>query len=135
MSKINAGDIITKAALFGFGGWFVENAICSEERHSAVFGSQKVPFLPVYAVGGIAMTSAAPYISKWPTIARGLSYAAIGTAIEYIGCKIDRELLHSHTWDYGKQDALAVASGGCVNFSHSALWGGLGLIAEKFTNA
>jgi uncharacterized membrane protein len=132
MAKSNLGDVLARGALFGIAGWVAENALCSEDRYSSLFKGHKVPFLPVYAAGGIAMTGATPYISKWPTVARGLSYAVIGTAVEYVGCKIDRELLRSRSWDYGQRDALARSSEGCVNFAHSALWGGLGLIAEKF---
>jgi uncharacterized membrane protein len=133
MAKLNVGDLLARATLFGIAGWVAENALCNEDRYSSVFQGHKVPFLPVYAAGGVAMTAVSPYIDKWPTIARGLSYAVIGTAVEYVGCKIDRQLLHSRSWDYGQRDALARASEGCVNFAHSALWGGLGLIAEKFS--
>jgi len=132
MSKSNVGEIIAKATAFGVAGWVAENALGDHDRYSALFRGHRVPFLPVYAVGGVAMTSAAPYLSSWPTLARGVAYAILGTAVEYAGCKIDRELLRSRSWDYGQGDALARASEGCVNFAHSALWGGLGLIAEKF---
>jgi uncharacterized membrane protein len=133
MAKLNIGDIIARATMFGIAGWVVENALCPEDRYSAVFRGHKVPFLPVYAAGGVVMTGAAPYVAKWPVLARGLSYAVLGTAVEYLGCKIDREILHARSWDYGRRDALARSSEGCVNFAHSALWGGLGLVAEKFT--
>jgi len=133
MAKLNVGDLLSRATLFGIAGWVVENALCTEDKYSSVFRGHKVPFLPVYAAGGVALTGMAPYVSKWPTLARGLSYAVAGTAIEYIGCQIDRKLLGMQSWNYGQRDALARSSDGCVNFSHSALWGGLGLVAEKFT--
>jgi uncharacterized membrane protein len=131
MAKTSAGDIIAKVTMFGVAGWVAENALCGD-RYSAIFRGHKVPFLPIYAAGGLAVTTAAPYVSKWPTLARGFAYAILGTAVEYVGCQIDRELLHGRSWDYGNRDALARSSEGCVNFSHSALWGGLGLVAEKF---
>lgn len=134
MAKLNAGEIITKVAAFGVAGFLLENALCGD-RYSALFGSQKVPFLPIYAANGVALTAAAPYISNWPTLGRGLAYAAVGTAVEYAGCQIDRHLLSQHASfapGYGGPDALARASDGCVNFTRSALWGGIGLIAEKF---
>jgi uncharacterized membrane protein len=133
MTRLNVGDVIAKATLFGIAGWVVENALCSQDRYSSLFKGFKVPFLPIYAANGIAMTGMADFVSKWPTLARGLSYAVVGTAVEYVGCKIDREILGSRSWDYGKGDALARSSDGCINFAHSALWGGLGLVAEKFT--
>lgn len=135
MAKMNAGEIITKVAAFGVAGWALENALCGD-RFSALFRGQRVPFLPIYAANGVALTTAAPYVSSWPTLGRGLAYAALGTAVEYLGCQIDRKLLSQHTTfgpgGFGSSDALARASDGCVNFTRSALWGGLGLIAEKF---
>lgn len=129
----NAGDIIAKVTAFGVAGWLAENALCGQERYSAVFRGAKIPFIPIYAVNGVALTAAAPYVSKWPTLARGLAYSVLGTAIEYAGCQIDRQLLSGRaTWDYGRNDALARSSDGCVSFTRSALWGGMGLIAEKF---
>jgi uncharacterized membrane protein len=133
MAKFNVGDLIARATLFGIAGWVVENALGNGDRYSSLFQGHKVPILPVYAANGVALTALAPYVSGWPPLARGLSYAAIGTVVEFLGCKIDRELLHSKSWDYGKADALARSSEGCVNFAHSALWGGLGLVAEKFS--
>jgi uncharacterized membrane protein len=130
--KKTAGDIIAKVAMFGVAGWVAENAICGD-RYSTLFRGHKVPFLPIYAVGGLAVTTAAPYVAQWPMLARAFSYAILGTAVEYVGCQIDRELLKGRSWDYGKRDALARSSEGCVSFTHSALWGGLGLVAEKFT--
>jgi uncharacterized membrane protein len=126
-----AGDIIAKVAMFGVAGWVAENALCGD-RYSSLFRGHKVPFLPIYAAGGLAVTTAAPYVAQWPTLARAFSYAILGTAVEYVGCQIDRELLRGRSWDYGRRDALARSSDGCVNFTHSALWGGLGLVAEKF---
>lgn len=132
MSKKNtAGDIIAKVTMFGVAGWVAENALCGD-RYSALFRGHKVPFLPIYAAGGLVVTTASPYVSKWPTLARGFAYSILGTAVEYVGCQIDRELLRSRSWDYGRRDALARSSEGCLNFAHSALWGGLGLVAEKF---
>jgi uncharacterized membrane protein len=131
MSKNSVGDIIAKATAFGVAGWVAENALCGD-RYSALFRGHKVPFLPIYAAGGLAVTTAEPYVAKWPTLGRALAYAILGTAVEYVGCQIDREVLKSRAWDYGRGDALARSSEGCVNFAHSALWGGLGLVAEKF---
>lgn len=131
---MNAGEIITKVAAFGVAGWALENALCGD-RYSALFRGARVPFLPIYAVNGVALTAAAPYMSSWPTLGRGLTYAALGTAVEYVGCQIDRKLLSqraSFSPGFGGPDALARVSEGCVNFTRSALWAGLGLIAEKF---
>jgi len=128
----NAGDILQKVAAFGVGGWFVENAICGTERYSSVLRNTRIPFLPVYAANGVVLTAAAPYVDKWPWLARGLVYAALGTGVEWIGCQIDRHLLSgSEQMMRLNPDALMNLSSGCVNFTRSALWGGMGLVAEK----
>jgi uncharacterized membrane protein len=128
----NVGDIIAKVTMFGVAGWVAENALCGQDRYSAIFRGAKIPFMPIYAANGVALTAAAPYVSKWPILARGLAYSILGTAVEYVGCRIDRQLI-SKSWDYGRNDALARASDGCVSFTRSALWGGMGLVAEKVT--
>jgi hypothetical protein len=135
MAKMNVGEIITKVAAFGVAGWALENALCGD-RYSSLFRGQRVPFLPIYAANGVALTAIAPRVASWPTLGRGLAYAALGTAVEYVGCQIDRKLLSQRIafgpGGFGGPDALARASDGCVNFTRSALWGGLGLVAEKF---
>lgn len=134
MSKMNIGEIFTKVAAFGVAGWALENALCGD-RYSSLFRGQKVPFLPIYAVNGVALTSVASYISNWPTLGRGLVYAALGTAVEYVGCQIDRKFLTLGPpgyGGYGGADPIARVSEGCVNWTRSALWGGMGLVAEKF---
>ena len=130
-AKINVGDLLQKTVLFGFGGWVVENALCEQDRYSTVFRGAKIPFMPVYAANGIALTALSPYVSNWPIIARGFAYGLLGTAVEYAGCQIDRKLLGGQSASYASVDALTRLSEGCVNFTRSALWGGMGLIAEK----
>lgn len=129
----NVGEFIQKAALFGGAGWLAENALCAQDqyRYSALFRGLKIPFMPIYAVNGVALTALSPYVSRWPTLARGLAYAALGTTVEWLSCQVDRKLLGRSSWDYGRNEALAVATGGCVSFMRSALWGGVGLVAEK----
>jgi hypothetical protein len=132
MAKSAIGEMVSKAGLFGIAGWVFENALCGD-RYSSLFGGHKVPFMPIYAVNGVALTSAAPYVSNWPVFGRGLAYASLGTLVEYLGCQIDRKLLSQRAgYGFGGADPLAQASEGCVNFTRSALWGGFGLVAEKF---
>jgi hypothetical protein len=130
MAKLNVGEIVSKTALFGIAGWVFENALCGD-RYSSLFRGAKVPFLPIYAANGVVLTAAAPYVSSWPVFGKGLAYASLGTAVEYLGCQIDRRFLEQRS-SFGGNDALARASEGCVNFTRAALWGGLGLVAEKF---
>ena len=128
----NVGDIITKVTLFGVAGWVAENALCGTDRYSSAFRGAKIPFMPIYAANGVALTAVAPYLSKWPIFARGLSYSILGTLIEYASCQIDRKLLGKQSWNYGANDAVARLSDGCVDFTRSLMWGGMGLVAEKF---
>lgn len=135
MTNLNVGEIVSRTALFGIAGWVFENALCGE-RNSSLFGGAKVPFLPIYAANGVALTAASTFVKNWPAFGKGLAYAALGTTIEYIGCQLDRKILEQRTSfnprGFIADDALFRASGGCVNFTRSALWGGFGLIAEKF---
>jgi uncharacterized membrane protein len=123
--------VVAKTALFGVAGWAAENALFGP-RYSPVFQGHHVPFLPVYAAGGLAMVTAAPRIAKWPVLARAVVYAALGTAIEYAGCQLDRKVFEGRSWDYGKSDGLADSTDGCISWRHTALWGGLGFVAEIF---
>lgn len=132
-TKSTVGDIITKVTLFGVAGWVAENGLCQQDRYSALFRGAKIPFMPIYAVNGVVLSAASSYFSKWPVLARGLSYAILGTGVEFLGCQIDRKLIGSRSWDYGKDDALARSADGCVNLTRAALWAGVGLVAEKFS--
>jgi hypothetical protein len=134
MSKLNVGDLVSKIAMFGIAGWVFENALCGD-RYSSVFRGAKVPFLPVYAANGVVLTAAAPYVASWPIFGKGLAYATLGTAVEYVGCQIDRKILEQRaafSHGFGGTDALARVSEGCVNYTRSAMWAGLGLVAERF---
>jgi hypothetical protein len=137
-----AAAVVAKTALFGVAGWAAENLL-HERYYSPVFRGHKVPFLPVYAAGGLAVIAAAPYLRSRPAWLRGLVYAGLGTAIEYAGCQLDRTMFknadagrrpgsHGRSWDYGEVDGLAESTDGCLSWKHTALWGGLGLLAEKF---
>jgi uncharacterized membrane protein len=132
LTKTTVEGVVAKTALFGVVGWALENALF-KERYSALFQGRHVPFLPVYAAGGLAVMAAAPHLARCAMITRGAIYAALGTAVEYAGCQIDRKLYEGRAWDYGKSDVLAINTDGCLDWKHSALWGALGLIAEKLS--
>lgn len=123
--------VVAKAALFGVAGWAGENILYGP-RYSPVFQGHKVPFLPVYAAGGLAIIAAAPRFANRSFLFRAIAYAAIGTAIEYAGCQLDRKVFDGRSWDYGKIDGLAETTDGCISWRHSALWGALGIVTEKF---
>lgn len=131
MSKsLSLPSIAGKSAAFGIGGWAAENLLFGP-RYSAIFQGAHVPFLPIYAIGGLAISAAQPKLSKFSAIGRGVGYAAIGALVEFLGCQVDRELMKSAAWNYGQHDALARATEGCVDWQHTALWGVMGLVAEK----
>jgi uncharacterized membrane protein len=110
-------------------GWAAENVLFGP-RYSPVFQGHRVPFLPVYAAGGLAMLTAAPHVASRSVLTRALVYAALGMAVEYAGCRLDRDVFEARSWDYEQRDGLAVSTDGCLNWKHSALWGGLGLLVE-----
>lgn len=123
--------VVAKAALFGVAGWVGENILFGP-RYSPVFQGHKVPLLPVYAAGGLAVIAAAPRLAGKPLLFRAIVYAAMGTAIEYAGCQLDRKVFDGRSWDYGEIDGLAERTDGCISWRHTALWGGLSLLAERF---
>ena len=125
------GEVVFKTALFGTAGWAIENLVADAPRYSSVFAGHKVPFLPIYAAGGLAVLGAAPHLAKNSLLMRAIAYAVIGTAVEYAGCRLDRKVFDSRSWDYGTVDGLASRTEGCLSWKHAALWGGLGLLAEK----
>jgi len=124
------GAVVVKTALFGVAGWAAENVLFGR-RYSAVFQGHHVPFLPIYAAGGLAMITAAPALAGRSALVRAAAYAAVGTAVEYAGCKLDRGMFDARSWDYGERDGLATSTDGCLSWKHAALWGGLGLLVEK----
>ena len=128
--KTTVAAVVGKAGLFGFGGWAAENALYGP-RFSATFGKHRLPFLPVYAAGGLAVVAIAPHIAHLPLIVRAAIYAAMLGTLEYAGCQLDRKILRNKAWDYGKSDALAEETKGCVDIKHTLMWAGLGLLAEK----
>jgi len=130
MSKTDLKSTIGKGAAFGVAGWAAENVLFGP-RYSSAFKGAHVPFLPIYAIGGLALSYAIPKLESWSAIGRGATYAAIGTLTEFLGAQIDRELLHTQSWNYGQRDELARVTEGATDWGHAALWGALGLIAEK----
>jgi hypothetical protein len=120
-----------KAAAYGVGGWMLENTFWGP-HYSAIFAGVAVPILPVYAAGGLAVGAAAPRLKAagLPWWGRALAYAAGLSALEYVGCRIDRDVLGSCAWDYAGNRCLAPARG-CVDLKHAIAWGALGLAVEK----
>lgn len=133
MAAKNVGEFISKVAIFGVAGWVAENALCQQDRYSTIFRGAKIPFMPVYAANGVVLSAASSVVAKWnwPGLARFLTYAAVGTGVEWAGCWVDKQVLGGRGTNFGSADALLRLSDGCVNFTRSALWGGMGLIAEK----
>jgi hypothetical protein len=105
----------------GVAGWAIENAGSGPSRTSKLFGSRRVPFLPVYGLGVAAVIGVEPLLSKLPILARGGIYAAGLSGLEYAAAKVDRDL-GPPAWDYGR--------GAAVDLPHAAVWGLLGLGVE-----
>ena len=121
-------ELAANTALFGFGGWTLENALFGP-RFSVVFGDAKVPVLPVYAIGGAAILLTKPHLRKIPWILRVPIYTALLSGIEFVGCQVDRKLFGACSWDYSNA-GCANALEGCIDLGHGLLWGALGVLVE-----
>lgn len=129
-SPLTFTELVGTAAIFGVGGWALENALSEEPRYSALFRGVKIPFLPVYAAGGAGVVALAPTMKAQglPWFARGALYGGLLTGIEWAACQLDRHTFDARSWDYGA-DAPAE---GCIDIKHAVAWGALGLLAEAF---
>jgi hypothetical protein len=128
---VKAAEFAAKTALFGVGGWVLENMFFGP-RFSAMWGGWKIPFLPVYALGGASIMLAAPHLQKVPWYARVPIYGGILTGVEALGCFVDRKLLGACSWDYSKTNCMS-DDRGCIDFKHAIIWGVLGLAGEALS--
>lgn len=116
-------------AACGVAGWLLENTVASAQgrppRFSKAFGGATVPWLPVYAAGGVAVALAAPTLASASLPLRFVTYAAGLSALELAACVGDRRLEGGPSWHYP-----GGGLGGCVDLKHAAVWGGLALLLE-----
>lgn len=117
------------AAAFGVAGWALENLLSETPRYSAAFRGKRVPFLPVYALGGASVLVVSPTLKAqgMPAAARAATYAGILSGVEWTACQIDRKTMCARSWDYGPDTP---DGDGCVDVPHAVAWGVLGLVAE-----
>jgi uncharacterized membrane protein len=124
--------------LAGFAGWGLENLLY-RPRYSRVFRGLPVPMLPVYGFGGVGLVLVAPELAGVGLLGRGLVYGAGLTGLEYVACKIDRQVLGGCSWDYARKTGNGCelarnggkSGGGCVDWKHSLAWTGLALVVEN----
>jgi uncharacterized membrane protein len=112
----------------GVVGWVLENTFANAPRYSRAFLPRKVPFLPVYAVGGTLVALAGPAFAPLPIWCRMLAYGAGLTGLEYAACRVDRAM-GGCSWDYATPSACERPTpngAGCVDASHLAAWAVLG---------
>lgn len=102
----------------GVAGWVLENALFGQ-RYSVLL--PHVPFLPVYAVGGAAISLLEPRIQNMHPAARFLIYAGALTAVEGTAGWLDRANGHL-SWTY--------ENGSSIDLKHAIAWGFLGLLTE-----
>lgn len=108
----------------GAAGWALENVAHPPRYSKALGGSEaKVPFLPVYAVGGLTLALLAPTIKNLPVAHRAVIYGAALTALELGAGVLDEAAGGPPSWDYG---------GLKVDPAHFALWAFLGLMVEGY---
>lgn len=133
-SKIpSASSLLKRALVFGAVGWGIENVFARGRwgRYSKHLGGRRrgLPFLPVYAAGGVLVGLIAPRISNLPAPARAAVYSGALSLLELGACRLDRKRGRAQ-WRY-RGDALASESRGCVDLPHALAWSALGLIAEQ----
>lgn len=117
MSNPTPPQLIFTSLGTGVAGWVLENALFGQ-RYSALL--PRVPFLPVYAVGGAAISLLEPRIQNMHPLARFFIYAGALTAVEGAAGFIERADGRM-SWDYG---------GSPIDLPHAAAWGVLGLLTE-----
>jgi hypothetical protein len=118
--------ILLAFLLGGFAGWLLENV--HGPRYSHAFGkTNKVPFLPVYGAGAVAIVLAAPLLDTRPWWLRFLAYAAGLSALEFGACALDRQM-GKQSWCYEPGQCRELR--GCVSVPHAVVWGILGLGAD-----
>ena len=142
---MSASGVALAATAFAGAGWALENVSSlfgegrSEKRYSALWGGRKIPLLPVYAFGGLAVLATAPTLkeARVPWMGRAAIYGAMLSGIEYVGCRVDRDVLGACSWNYassGTSSSKKCGRGeGCVDLKHALLWAALGLALESLT--
>lgn len=115
-----ASSVLLTALASGVLGWAGESLLFGP-RYSGVFGGAKVPFLPVYAVGGATVALLAPHLANQPALVRAAAYGATLTALEAAAGYAERAEGRM-SWDY---------DGSPVDLKHALLWAGLGLVFEQ----
>lgn len=129
--KSSTKSLAIRATAFGVGGWVVENTLFGP-KNSKLFDGIKVPVLPGYAAGGLAVQALAksPSIRNLSWWQRAAVYGATLSAVELAGCFIDREVIGACSWDYSKGGCKSPLRG-CMDLKHVAVWAALGLLVEK----
>ena len=114
-------NAVSRFIVFGVAGWIMENTLFpGEKRYSKLFGGLKVPLLPVYGLGGIAIGPVAAKRTSVP--GKFLTSAAAVTGVELIAAAFDRAPgAGAPSWDY---------AGLPVDLPHSIAWGLLGMASE-----
>lgn len=115
---MSVGVVALAAVGAGFAGWAVENGLFGP-RFS--YHAPKIPFLPVYAVGGAAVALLAPHLSSATLLERAAVYGLTLTAIEGAAGRLERAE-GRRSWDYG---------GSPIDLPHALAWAGLGLVLEQ----
>ncbi len=110
---------------FGVGGWVFENVVRGP-TFSKAFNGAKVPFLPVYAFGGVTVLIIAPKVAHLPVYQRFLVYGAATVGVEAIAGIIDRMDGDKPSWDY---------DGSPVNLKYAVLWAGASMAIEQMVVA
>ena len=107
--------VVGAALLAGVLGWVVEAVWTGAPRFSLVFGDRKIPFLPVYAVGGGLVAILAPALAPFPLLLRLGGYAGIMAVVEQVAWKLSHATAGKATWGYSNGEGTDVP--------HASAWG------------
>jgi len=120
----NLAQMFKVGLLSGVGGWAIDNAYTGPHHtgYSWVMGGQetKIPFMPVYAVGGITLSQIVPFVQERSFFERFAIYGSSLGFVEWSACKLDRSL-GRRSWDY---------SGSCTDIEHIVAFGLVAMLIE-----
>ena len=115
--------MLTRALTYGVLGWLIEMAWTGGPRYSRALGGPDlaIPFLPVYALGGVVVGHLSPKMRGKGPLERLITYGLALTGVELGACAIDR-WTGGESWSY---------DGDCIDLEHSIIWTALALATES----
>lgn len=120
-----------KFLLFGAGGWLMEYGWSGYPHYSRIWNRAEIPFLPIYAVGGLAGEKILLAANRrgMPFLVRHLMTTSILTGYELAAGLVAEKVYDGEKlWDYSDSKFHYK---GYVDLSHSLYWFGLSILFEQ----